>query len=130
MAADVARSLGEVLGAAGVALSATESAASHRLTTALAVKTRPSLAAGGVQLFELDGRLAGVVRDVTGQKVWEQSVWASDAYFPTNPLLGAQPLVTETNRRTALRRLAEVLGRKLGEALLVAPLAPPKRETR
>jgi hypothetical protein len=51
--------------------------------------------------------------------LWRSDFDLKEDFLPTDPTQDIQPLISETNRRTALRRLAEQGARRVQAALVV-----------
>ena len=124
MAVPLAAELQRQLLAEGVALCGSTAAATAVLDGALTVVNRPSInpRAGGVGAWQVSATATATVRVGGGMPLWSGTVQASEDYLPAAlPEQGpsVQPLLTESNRRTALLRLAETLAARLHERLMI-----------
>lgn len=80
----------------------------------------------GISGFRVDLRVRAVLRAPGGQIFWDsQVVQVSEDFVPALSTGDNAPLVTEANRRRALRRAVETAARRLHESLTLAAATEP-----
>jgi hypothetical protein len=120
LAPEMAAHLGRLLAAGGVHLALDEAEADAVLTGTIVATHAPSTTLKTVQIYTVGTLVHAELRDAHGARLWAGDVTLREDFLPTDPIQDIQPLVSETNRRTALRRLAERAAVAVHEALVVA----------
>lgn len=116
---DMAAHLNRLLAASGMEITGNLAEADAQLTGRIHIFNAPSNSVNAVQIYTAGINLHAELKDRWGTRLWSGDFSLKEDFLPTDPTMDVQPLISETNRRTALRRLAEAAAQKIQSALVV-----------
>ena len=123
MAQDMALHLGRMLEASGMPITPQRDAAAAVLDGTLTFSTLPSASRAGISTYQVVANVHAELTDKSGTLLWRTDTQLREEFLPVSGQ-DIQPLLTETHRRTAVRRLAEKAAVLVHEALVVGAAAP------
>lgn len=118
MAPDMMLHLSRMLAASGMQVTPDRAQAGGVVDGTLSFSTVPSASRAGITTYQVVANVHAELQDPLGAVLWTHDTQLREEFMPVSGQ-DIQPLLTETNRRTAVRRLAEKAAALVHEALLV-----------